>query len=40
MSEGTLTFVDDDHIEFSGVCWAGGKPAKGHECNMKLIRKK
>jgi hypothetical protein len=40
MHEGTITFVDDDHIEWSGVCWEGGKPAKGHECDMKLIRKK
>ena len=24
MHEGTLTFIDDDHIEFSGVCWDGG----------------
>ena len=29
MHEGTLTFVDDDHIEFSGVAWEGGKPAEG-----------
>jgi hypothetical protein len=40
MHEGTITFIDDDHIEFSGVCWEGGKPAKGHACGMKLIRKK
>jgi hypothetical protein len=40
MHEGTLTFVDDDHIEWSGVCWEGGKPAKGHTCHMKLVRKK
>ncbi len=40
MHEGTLTFIDDDHIEFSGVCWKAGKPAKGHECAMKLVRKK
>jgi hypothetical protein len=40
MHEGTLTFIDDDHIEFAGVCWEGGKPAKGHECAMKLVRKK
>ena len=29
MHEGTLTFVDDDHIEFAGVAWDGGKPAAG-----------
>jgi hypothetical protein len=40
MHEGTITFIDEDHIEFSGVCWEGGKPAKGHECAMKLVRKK
>jgi len=40
MHEGTLTFLDDDHVEFSGTCWEGGKPAKGHECKMKLVRKK
>jgi hypothetical protein len=40
MHEGTLTFVDDDHIEFSGVAWVGGKPAEGHCATMKLVRKK
>ena len=40
MHEGTLTFIDDDHIEFSGVAWVGGKPAEGHQCAMKLVRKK
>ena len=40
MHEGTITFTDDDHIEWSGVCWEGGKPCIGHECNMKLVRKK
>ena len=40
MHEGTLTFLDDDHIEFSGVAWVGGKPAEGHKCAMKLVRKK
>ena len=40
MHEGTITFVDDDHIEFSGVAWAGGKPAQGPCCAMKLVRKK
>jgi hypothetical protein len=40
MHEGTITFVDDDHIEFSGVCWDGGKADTSHQCNMKLVRKK
>src|SRR5262245_32282480 len=40
MHEGTLKIVDDDHIEFSVVCWEGGKPNEAHSCQMKLIRKK
>jgi hypothetical protein len=40
MHEGTLTFVDDDHIEFSGVAWSGGKPAENHCGTTKLVRKK
>lgn len=40
MHEGTLTFVDDDHIEFSGAAWVNGKPAEGHCATMKLVRKK
>jgi hypothetical protein len=40
MHEGTLTFVDDDHIEFAGVAWVGGKPAPDHCATMKLVRKK
>jgi hypothetical protein len=40
MHEATLTFIDDDHIEVSGVCWEGGQPSKGPQCNMKLVRKK
>jgi hypothetical protein len=39
MHEGTITFVDDDHVEWSGVAWDGGKPCKG--CGtMKLVRRK
>jgi hypothetical protein len=40
MHEGTLTFVDDDHIEVSGVGWVDGKPAPDHCAQMKLVRKK
>lgn len=40
MHEGTITFIDDDHIEFSGVAWDGGKPAEDHCPVMKLVRKK
>lgn len=39
MHEGTVTFFDDDHIEWSGCAWEGGKPCAG--CTpMKLVRKK
>jgi hypothetical protein len=40
MHEGTLTFVDDDRIEFSGVAWVNGKPAEDHCVTLKLVRKK
>ena len=40
MHEGTLTFIDADHIEFSGQAWVDGKPATDHCVTMKLTRKK
>jgi hypothetical protein len=40
MHGGTLTFVDDDHLEWDGVCWEGGKPLQCCACKMKLVRKK
>ncbi|MBV9124066.1 MAG: hypothetical protein JO112_11965, partial [Planctomycetes bacterium] len=40
MHEGTLTFIDDDHIEFSGVAWVNGKPMEDHCGTMKLVRQK
>jgi hypothetical protein len=40
MHEGTVTFVDEDHIEICGVAWDGGKPVEGMCCQMKLVRKK
>jgi len=40
MHEGTLTFIDDDHIEFSGVAWVNGKPDEDHCATFKLVRKK
>jgi hypothetical protein len=40
MHEGTITFLDEDHFEWSGVAWEGGKPAEDLGCNMKLVRKK
>jgi hypothetical protein len=39
MHEGTLTFIDENHIEFTGVAWAGGKAAEDHCAVMKLVRK-
>jgi hypothetical protein len=39
MHEGTLTFIDNDHIEIAGVAWDGGVPAKCGD-PMTLIRKK
>jgi hypothetical protein len=40
MHEGSLTVVDDDHIEWTWQGWQGGKPAEGHKMTMKLVRKK
>jgi hypothetical protein len=40
MHGGTLTFIDDDHIQFEGEAWENGKPTEtGCGC-MKLVRKK
>src|SRR5271165_3626385 len=33
MHEATLTFVDDDHIELTGIAWEGGAPAKEKCCD-------
>lgn len=41
MHEGTVTFIDDDHIEIGGVGWEGGAPVKEEGCgHIKLVRKK
>jgi hypothetical protein len=40
MHEGTFTFIDDDHLEISGVAWANGKPLEDHCVKMTLVRKK
>ena len=40
MHEGSITIVDDDHIEWSWQGWQNGKPADGHKVAMKLVRKK
>jgi hypothetical protein len=39
MHEGTITFIDEDHLEWKGVAWEGGKPCD--VCTtLKLVRKK
>jgi hypothetical protein len=40
MHGGTVTFIDDDHIEFAGEAWENGKPSPEHCGTMKLVRKK
>jgi hypothetical protein len=40
MHEATLTFVDADHLELSGVAWVDGKPSPDHCGTMRLARKK
>jgi hypothetical protein len=40
MHAATLTIVDNDHIEVTGVGWEAGAPAKDMCCGMKLVRKK
>jgi hypothetical protein len=40
MHEGTITVVDDDHIEWWWQAWQDGKPADGHKIALKLVRKK
>jgi hypothetical protein len=40
MHEGSITLVDDDHIEWKWSGYSGGKPAEGHGVSMKLARKK
>ena len=41
MHEATLTLIDHDHIELTGVAWENGAPLKEKCCDgMKLIRKK
>jgi hypothetical protein len=40
MHEGTVTFVDDDHIEVDGVAWENGKPCAECCAGLKLVRKK
>ena len=40
MHEGSVTIVDDDHIEWQWQGWKDGKAADGHKVAMKLVRKK
>ncbi|HKB04315.1 MAG TPA: hypothetical protein VKD90_18975 [Gemmataceae bacterium] len=40
MHEGSITLVDDDHIEWTWSGYADGKKAEGHTVSMKLARKK
>jgi hypothetical protein len=40
MHEATLTIVDEDHLEVSGIGWENGGPAKEMCCGLKLVRKK
>jgi hypothetical protein len=40
MHEGSITWIDDDHIEWSWVGYQDGKPDTDHKVAMKLARKK
>ncbi len=40
MHNGTLTILDDNHIQSQWEGWANGKPADDHQFSMKLERKK
>jgi hypothetical protein len=40
MHEGTITIIDDDHIEFAGCAWVNGKPDESHCPTFKMVRKK
>jgi hypothetical protein len=38
--EGSIAFIDDDHIEWSWQAYDDGKPSDGHKISMKLVRKR
>lgn len=40
MHEGSITFLDDDTIQWSWVGYKEGKPVNDHKVDMKLLRKK
>jgi len=40
MHEGSITFLDDDHIEWAWVGYKDGKAMEDHKMSLKLARKK
>jgi hypothetical protein len=40
MHEGTITFIDDDHIETRKQSYENGKPTEVRTVDLKLVRKK
>ena len=40
MHEGSITFIDDDHIAWEWCGFSDGKADGGHKVSMKLVRKK
>jgi hypothetical protein len=40
MHEGSITWIDDDTIQWSWVGYMDGKPVKDHHISLKLVRKK
>ena len=39
MHEGSIKWIDDDHIEWTWQGYQEGKAEKGHGISMKLVRK-
>jgi hypothetical protein len=40
MHEGSITWVDDDHITSQWAAYQNGKPMEDHKMSMNLVRKK
>jgi hypothetical protein len=40
MHEGTITWVDDDHINWQWAAYQNGKPLEDHKIALNLVRKK
>ena len=40
MHEGSITIVDDDHIDWWWQAWQDGKAQDDHKISMRLVRKK